>query len=85
MRNARRRVRYVAGEVQHFFTNNVCWLTSVIGEGQRTKEIQTETAVAEIELGCMCILKGAMVVRRGMRSSAGPAVVGNTFLLSVLA
>jgi len=85
MRNARRRVRYVAGRVQHFFTNNVCWLTSVIGEGQRTKEIQTETAVAEIELGCMCILKGAMVVRRGMRSSAGPAVVGNTFLLSVLA
>ncbi len=85
MRNARRRVRYVAGEVQHLFTNHVGWLTSVVGEGQRTEEIQTDTAVAEIALGCMRILKGAMVVRRGMRSSAGLAVVGNTFLLSVLA
>lgn len=75
----------VTSEIRHFFAANIDWLTMVISEGQRTGQIHTKSAAAEIAQAYLCILEGAMVVGRGMRSTAGPATVGNTFLLSVLA
>lgn len=72
-------------EIQHFFQANIDWLTMVISEGQRAGQIHKESAAAEIAQAYLCMMEGAMVVGRCMRSTAGPAVIGNTFLLSVLA
>lgn len=75
----------VTREIRHFFAANVAWLTKAISEGQRTGQIRAESAAADLAQAFLCTLEGAMVVSRSMGSTAGPAPVGNTFLLSVMA
>lgn len=73
----------VVSEVERFFKVNLDWLTLVVADGQRAALI-TSNSTPEARRGILCALEGSMMVGRGMRSSRGPAEVGNTFLSTVL-
>jgi len=74
----------VASEVERFFKVNLDWLTLVVADGQRVALITSNSTAEVLAEAFLCVLEGSMVVGRGMRSSRGPAEVGNTFLSTVL-
>ena len=74
----------VVDEVERFFKVNLGWLTFVIADGQSEALITSKSAAEVLAEAFLCALEGSMVVGRGMRSSRGPAEVGNTLLFSVL-
>lgn len=73
----------VASEVAHFFKVNLDWLSVVIGEGQSAGLINAHINAAALAEQFLCAMEGAMMVGRGMRSSRGPAAVGQTFIATV--
>jgi TetR/AcrR family transcriptional regulator, transcriptional repressor for nem operon len=72
----------VRDEVARFFAQQLEWLTRVIGEGQQSKTLRAGPRAAELALGLLAALEGAMVVGRGSGSDGEAAVrrVARTWL-----
>jgi TetR/AcrR family transcriptional repressor of nem operon len=74
----------VASEVERFFKTNIDWLTMVVADGQRNAQISNKSSAQALAEAFLCVMEGAMMVGRGIRSSGVPTEVGATFLLTML-
>jgi TetR/AcrR family transcriptional repressor of nem operon len=75
----------VAQEVATFFQMNLDWLAMAIRAAVASGQFRPGTDAVAQAYGLLSVLEGAMMVGRGMRSDASPAIAGRTYLSNLLA
>jgi TetR/AcrR family transcriptional regulator, transcriptional repressor for nem operon len=74
----------VAMEVDDFFRLNLEWLARTLDAGMAAGLLRRGDSAAQA-YGLLCALEGAMMVGRGLRSDASPALAGRTYVANLLA